>query len=342
MPRAFIANEHSQKKMAGTEAAYVAGMLDGEGCIGLWRETAKHTHAGVGFKVGCELATGTNLDHMLAVRRMAGNGSVGIEYARPGGHKALYTVRLTPSQARWVLPQLLRYLVLKKERVQLLLRYLEIVAKDGRQSPMDSESVEDIASRLSALNRRGKDDGNDPMGVAITTREIRKRSRGTCSFPGCDAPHKSQGFCRKHYYWNIQRADNPLVEVACPECGTMFLPLGTKQYCSKHCYEQWYYKNITRPKTVKPKAPCLQCGGEIEPSRKHLFCSEACGNKYRDAQRHKQLSEERRAARGSRSCQTCGVNIDSLSLLRVFCSKACKSKWDHKQERARKNLVPET
>jgi hypothetical protein len=26
----------------------------------------------------------------------------------------------------------------------------------------------------------------------------------------------------------------------------------------------------------------------------------------------------------------------------VFCSKACKSKWDHKQERARKNLVPET
>ena len=315
MSKAILVNEYSDKKMSATEAAYVAGMLDGEGSVGMTKEKRSW---GFSYSPRCDLACGTNLNHMLAIRQKAGNGRIGVE--QKGSNKPLYSLTLQRAQMKHVLPQLLPYVILKREQIQLVLRCMSLMGERQRQSSMDMESIEDIAVRLAVLNKRGGDN-SDAVTVMLQFRKNRVRPVLSCSVEGCKAKYFGHGYCKHHYWYNIQRANNPLVEIPCPECGNPFLPTGTKKCCSHDCYQKWYYKNVAKPKSYPSSVFCLECGGEVKTANRKKFCSERCAQHYR--------RKQSRPVKETRLCRTCGVEIDPLSRRTVYCSQTCKRKGDH-------------
>lgn len=232
MPYAYKPNVVSNRVMSDVEAAYIAGLIDGEGTISLRARVHNRKRSHCFFPIVCMSSTTECL--IDAVLRMTGNG--GVQKVDGGGKvRTQYKWSLSPNQIRHVLPQIVPYLVEKRRRAILLIEYLELVEGTGGgvrgTKDEDIPKVAAIYAELATLNQRGDSKAKE---IEITTRDPMPREIQPCTINGCkQRQYQQSGWCHQHW---LERRE-PIIK-QCEFCGNDFdAVIAHKRFCNAKC--QW-------------------------------------------------------------------------------------------------------
>lgn len=156
MAKWFIGpNRVSDKQMTALDAAYMAGFLDGEGTIGLYKCYRKEAKFGYRYQPMVTLSN-TNVAVLEYLQEACGNGRL-IQQTNPAhpGHKDGYALRWSSNQIRHMLPQLLPYLRIKRRQAEFVLSYLSKATQGKKYAQERLDEVEGLYLEMQALNRKG-------------------------------------------------------------------------------------------------------------------------------------------------------------------------------------------
>jgi hypothetical protein len=148
-------NEWSDKLMTPTEAAYMAGFVDGEGTIGIHRARRKENRFGYRLQPYLVISN-TDVPVLEAIQQMCGNGRM-LQQSNPQKphHKMLYQIRFMPNQIRHILPQLRPYLRVKAKQADYVIEFLKINTSGRNKSPQQQDAELSIRDAVCGLNTRG-------------------------------------------------------------------------------------------------------------------------------------------------------------------------------------------
>jgi hypothetical protein len=134
-------------------AAYLAGFIDGEGCIGALRRTYRRTQS---RRVVLHLTiSSTNLDVLQWIARTTGLGRATKHWPRNEKASVFYMWQVTNSAAASVARQLLPFLQIKTPQAELLVSSdLKLIA--DRFLSRDAAWQRDVTIRFGDMNRRGR------------------------------------------------------------------------------------------------------------------------------------------------------------------------------------------
>lgn len=142
------------KRMSPTEAAYIAGYVDADGCIILGKRKAPWTSSRIGFRPEVVI-TGSAKGVLFKIAGMAGGKLVPIPYrsSKLGKNvKQMYRVRFTTRHAKDLIEQIIPYLILKKRQAALVLQYYGMV--DNKVNCGNSlDWFVDVYDEMRELNR---------------------------------------------------------------------------------------------------------------------------------------------------------------------------------------------
>lgn len=245
-------NFHSKKQMSVEEAAYVAGFIDGEGTIGIIRETRKEALAGFRYTAYFSVCS-TDMNVLEAIRSMMGNGriiSTHHKKAKPH-HKDVFKLTLSPNQIRDVVPKILPYLIIKREQALLVLEFLDIKQGTNNYTNNNMEKQHSFWQKARFLNQRGKNQISILFGGL---RPVVRPEMPTCSFEGCTRKHYGKGLCRKHYKWVIESKTYKMI--GRPNCAICNKPVPedrpiSARYCSRECKRKANYLAWQKRQTNK-------------------------------------------------------------------------------------------
>ena len=148
-----------ERILSESERAYLAGLIDGEGCIGL---TKYHSRILRQDRIGCYCArmsiamTGKELYDFQAE---IGVGKIRTQKRQHAHWKDVHVWHMGANACRTILPQVIPYLRFKRQQAILLLEYLNLSAhvakRDGKAVDDYWVKVDRIREELTALNKRG-------------------------------------------------------------------------------------------------------------------------------------------------------------------------------------------
>lgn len=234
-------NAASGKVLSVTEAAYVAGMIDGEGTISIVTHKTK-TRRGQAFVANVCIAN-TDLPLLESLVETMGNGQIDVCGQLFSNHKTGYKLRLSIMQVRHILPQIRPYLRLKARQADLVIEYFALQDR-GRLGGHVGVSDDDwpraieLFREMRALNQRGPL-REDPDFEVRERKPIEKRP---CAVDACDdRAYRSEAWCYKHW---MEFGDH--AERACEWCGKAFKSgrAGTR-FCSDACGNTSYRHRMT-------------------------------------------------------------------------------------------------
>ena len=141
--------------MLDVEAAWLAGIMDGEGCIYIDRlmPTPANKKKQPVYKLNLSVA----MTDERTIRRIAEITGVGCVYKLPTynpNHSAIYRWQAANQNAAAILPQIAPYLVTKKEQGELGLEFIAIPRWQSRKDLAIQQQREACYWRLKALKPR--------------------------------------------------------------------------------------------------------------------------------------------------------------------------------------------
>ena len=146
--------------MKATHRAYMAGILDGEGCVYVNRRkaTGRRKTPGYGVKVCVSTTDKSLVDWMESNARLT---SIYYNDKVEGNRKPKWQCTWNNSAAEWLLNQTMRYLVIKTPQAELGLELLKhLRTTPAHRGQLTSDDVvayrETIKARISKLNQRGR------------------------------------------------------------------------------------------------------------------------------------------------------------------------------------------
>jgi hypothetical protein len=136
------------------EFAYLAGVIDGEGCIALYRRKDKKAKRGITYAPKLAISS-TDLWWLEAIRQQFGGyiGSAG--NSNWNNKKKCWQLLFSSNEARMLLPGLIPHLVLKKQQAEVLLSALSITI-DHRKSEYDDSELDRKVITLRDMKREGR------------------------------------------------------------------------------------------------------------------------------------------------------------------------------------------
>lgn len=130
---------------------YIAGLLDGEGSIGIMKHNRETPSPQYFLRV---VICNTNKKVLELVQQTLGVGSITVNNRR---RRALYTWTATSGKAMFILERLLPYLIIKKEQAQLGIDFQQGIFPE-RTALLGIEEIsrrENIKLRIMQLNQGG-------------------------------------------------------------------------------------------------------------------------------------------------------------------------------------------
>ena len=151
-------------KLNTAQKAYLAGLLDGEGRIGIDRKKPKHSN---GCRrdsfVGTIRITNTYLECLEWIKKTVHVGSVIRAGKKKKGNKQAYEYRANTLQAVSILKQVTPYLIIKQKQANILLQLAELRYDQkgkfkGRNGITNEQwqRQEKLYNQLAALNKKGE------------------------------------------------------------------------------------------------------------------------------------------------------------------------------------------
>ena len=151
----------NEGKVKKTDLAYIAGIVDGEGCITLARATRKHPTSLCGYSIDTLVIVSNTNKWLLEYLKFAFGGSVRAQKLGEN-RKVCYHWRLSSRQAEAFLELILPYLHLKRPQAELALKFQHERARRGelgkhKKLKTDEELAVEQANFLlmRSYNRKG-------------------------------------------------------------------------------------------------------------------------------------------------------------------------------------------
>jgi hypothetical protein len=104
------------------QIGYVAGMIDGEGTILIYKKNNKHRFS---YSSQCYI-TNTNLKMLEYIQRILIMGAIRIRYYEGENRKICYILDFDKSEMEYLLPKIVNALVIKKQQAILVMEFLEL------------------------------------------------------------------------------------------------------------------------------------------------------------------------------------------------------------------------
>lgn len=134
------------------ESAYIAGIIDGEGCIRLaWARSTVFPQI---------LIVNTNLKLLNILQEIYGGDIHEQKNAARRGWKRSYQWRLSWSRAVDLLDEVYPFLIIKREQAETVFAWQECRHGRGREFNLETKSF--LLSRMKWLNCKGPQQGDDP------------------------------------------------------------------------------------------------------------------------------------------------------------------------------------
>ena len=152
------------RRLSEVEKAWLAGVIDGEGTIFLSKVISRKTRRGF-FYLPTIGVSNTNRDFLVKVAETIGEGTVC--FAKKGDAKTRPRWMYIASSGvlRAILPQILQYLIVKKDRAALMLQFLEfldnnpIYGNGDNVPPGYYAKLDSLYLVMKKLNQKGKPAG---------------------------------------------------------------------------------------------------------------------------------------------------------------------------------------
>jgi hypothetical protein len=114
------------KQLTETEKAYIAGLFDGEGCLGIHKQDrSRWGNKSIAYRAHVSLAN-TYVPVLQKIKSLIGGKIV-----EQGIGKKCFVLTFTVGVVRNWLPEVVEYMVVKKEQAKVMLGFLERVSQHG-------------------------------------------------------------------------------------------------------------------------------------------------------------------------------------------------------------------
>ena len=135
------------RRLEPADAAYLAGLIDGEGTVTLSRE-----HAGENRRLAVSISN-TELAILRFVAKAAGTGKITNKRTYSRRHTPSYAYKVTNRQALALLEQVAPYMhSYKRKRATLALKYyLSVTHRNGRYTPTQLKTKLSFEKRFLAI-----------------------------------------------------------------------------------------------------------------------------------------------------------------------------------------------
>ena len=138
------------------QTGWLAGMIDGEGCINLQEKFVANTKRSLIY----QLSLGIRMTHELTISKifkLASTGRLDSPRIHPGNRKVSHCWIANGKEALFVLNLVKEHLVTKREQMLLAFRFGEIYPIDRRGEISEEVQLEvkSIYNKLADLNYRG-------------------------------------------------------------------------------------------------------------------------------------------------------------------------------------------
>ena len=148
---------YTARAMSPCEAAWVAGIVDGEGTITV---RTKPYPGGKRYQVASISVPNTDVSMIARLVECTGIGRVGMNVRPSHKRKRIWRWQTDQQQAAAVVRQLLPWLTAKADQAVLLLE-MQSLRRCGKYLPGAQERQQAIVRELRELNRRGADEAVD-------------------------------------------------------------------------------------------------------------------------------------------------------------------------------------
>lgn len=235
---ARLANIYSDFSISDVDAAYIAGLVDGEGCFRTHRADAGKLlqESGVlNFLQVTLFISNTHYETLERIREITGNGRIDVVTVT-GNRKPAGRWYLNQNQVGMIVPQLIPYMRIKRDQAEKVIQFIELAEKHS--DPLIAWQRESLWSEIKAFNHRGKSDAHEIAASKVG----RKPIVVGCLYPGCETKHYGHGYCRKHYRWVYESKSAPTATRLCEWCHNKLseeLRISAK-FCSVSCKMKWH------------------------------------------------------------------------------------------------------
>lgn len=144
-------------EMMETDAAYLAGLLDGEGCISMFLAKQYHGNGKVGERVGISLSLYmTHKETMEHVKKITRSNANILFVPGRGNRQDQYLWKPNLSEAYDIIVKCLPFMVTKRRNAELFTEIIDLRKKSSRANRNWDEQLR-IMEENKALNKRGRD-----------------------------------------------------------------------------------------------------------------------------------------------------------------------------------------
>jgi hypothetical protein len=217
--------------MTSNEAAYLAGVIDGEGHISLTRKKLPHCRwPTFGARIGI---ANTNKEWLESFQQLVGGWlrQVGTPTLN---RKPCYSLVFEGSMLVGLLSAVQPFLRLKQRQAAGMLLYFDLAARRRAQTVLGQSSPSDVIEALEALYLEQKQLNWRGVSKVASKRNAPKGRK--CGVTGCDQSHFGRGYCNGHYKKFIVRGGPKQHVNVCTVCGSGFpSKRSDAKFCSSRC-----------------------------------------------------------------------------------------------------------
>lgn len=134
---------------------YLAGFIDGEGCLTISKQNRGGHHISPEYKIKC-IVNHTNLDILKVYKNIFGGEIYIVKLKEGRNHKKQHQWIISNKVAYDFCKKIIKYLILKKKNAQLLIDFYE--KRISNKYPIKTEELErreKILQEIRVLNKRG-------------------------------------------------------------------------------------------------------------------------------------------------------------------------------------------
>jgi hypothetical protein len=288
---ARLKNFYTNKQLSVSEAAYLAGIIDGEGCFVTHKTPSKGKRLkahGIRHVLLVTLSvTNTDYSALARIREVAGNGRIVIEHST-GNRKPRGTWYINQKQVEVLVPQIIPHMLIKREQAEWALKFIELKNTNKDLTLEVSQQLEALWEKVRSFNHRGKSEKHEQEAEQIG---LWSPDKG-CSWPGCEREHYGKGYCRRHHKWIFEsKTFDERVARLCEYCHKPLAGdarIDTK-FCSTSCKMKYHRAQgcYTAEATAASRGVC-----ELEGCENPVHAQGLCRTHYMRAWRHGDVTHE--------------------------------------------------
>lgn len=225
------------RQMTLAQAAYFAGMVDGEGSISVSAARQRNIDR-LNYRLAVTV-TNTDIKALETLGEWVGVGYLSFQRRsqKDSKWKDAGVLKITHEASAFLLRQIQPFLIIKAEQAALALEFIELKRLCSKQNDNIGQQAK-IHRQMKKLNGRGR--AYQKEYNFIRPEKIPR----LCTYDGCIQAHYGNGYCRQHYRWVYEsKTWNPEQTTRqCQQCEGA-LPANSRidaKFCSTSCKMKWH------------------------------------------------------------------------------------------------------